>query len=138
MTQPVTKWENEAVKGMACTTNWVHREFMQQVDALRKREADYLDSLPVEPTEAILAALRTMHPDGDGYPEGFGEAMHLAHALRPMIESLETDESGRERDALLYIADRIAFGLEKAARQLDHISETLGNPGRIEREAKRG
>lgn len=136
MTRPVTSWENEAVHGMACTSERLHARDMKEIEALRKQQADYEALLPVEPMEVIKAALRTMHPGGDSYPEGFEEAMHLAHALRPMVETLDTDEPGPDRDALLYIADRIMFGLEKAARQIDHISNTLGNPDRIERKAK--
>ena len=136
MTRPVTSWENEAIRGMALSSERIHARDMKKIEALRKQQADYEALLPVEPIEVIKAALETMHPDGDSYPEGFEEAMHLAHALRPMVETLDTDEPGPDRDALLYIADRIMFGLANAARKLDHISETLGNPGRIEREAK--
>lgn len=137
MTRPVTSWENEAVRGMAFTSERAHARDMKEIEALRKQQADYEALLPVEPMEVIKAALETMHPDGgENYPKGFEEALHLSHALRPMVETLDTDEPGPDRDALLYIANRIAFGLEKAARQLDHISNTLGNPDRIEREAK--
>lgn len=137
MTRPVTNWENEAVRGMAFTSERAHARDMKEIEALRKQQADYEALLPVEPMEVIKAALETMHPDGDSYPEGFEEAMHLAHALRPMVETLDTDEPGPDRDALLYIADRIMFGLENAARKLDHISALLGTPERIERESRK-
>lgn len=137
MTRPVTDWENEEVGFKALASDRCLASHLKKVENLRKQQADYLASLPVEPMEVIKVALETMQADGDKYPEGFEEALRLSHALRPMVETLDTDEPGPDRDALLYIADRIMFGLANAARKLDHISETLGNPGRIWREAKR-
>lgn len=138
MTRPVTSWENEAIRGMALSGERIHARDMKKIEALRKQQADYEALLPVEPIEVIKAALETMHPDGgENYPKGFEEALHLSHALRPMVETLDTDEPGPDRDALLYIADRIMFGLENAARKLDHISALLGTPERIERESRK-
>lgn len=138
MTRPVTNWENEAARGMALSSERTHARDMKKIEALRKQQADYEALLPVEPMEVIKAALETMHPDGgENYPKGFEEALHLSHALRPMVETLDTDEPGPDRDALLYIADRIMFGLENAARKLDHISALLGTPERIERESRK-
>lgn len=136
MTSPVSTWENEKVKGAAlCCTRTLNRG-RAEVEKLRARQAEYLASLPTEPKEVISAALKEMHLNGESYPGAFEEAMHLSKALRPMIEHSDTDEPGPDRDALLWIADRIMFGLERTARNLDHISEILGNPRRIEREGE--
>lgn len=131
--RPVTTWDNEEVKGAALCADSVHADYLKRVNELRTRQADYRASLPTEPKEAIRAAMRAMHPKGESYPGAFEEAMHLSKAIRPMVEMLQTDDRGPDRDALLWIADRIAFGLEGVATKLDHISEILDTPGRIER-----
>ena len=73
-----------------------------------------------------------MHPDGDDYPEGIEEALHLSQALEAMIKDGDLDEEGRTRDAALYVADRVVFAMHRATRQLGRISDILKNPGRIE------
>lgn len=138
MTAPVSRWDNELVQGMALTADGVHAHQMERVDALRKRQAEYLASLPVEPKAAIRAALDKMHPDGWSYPVGFEEALHLSKALRPMIQHLDTSTPGPDRDALLWIADRIRAGLEDAERSLDQIAGILQQPLRLPDEARGG
>ena len=70
-------------------------------------------------------------------PEGFEEALYLSFALEPMIHRLDTDEPGIERDALLFIAGRVRWGLERSAVKLDLISDLLCNPNQIKREVAR-
>jgi len=133
-TKPVRDWENAGVKGLALCGEDVFQENMQKVRELRDRQAAYLDSLPSDPPEAIRAALKLMHPPGDEYPEGIEEALHLSHALAALVKDGDLDEGGFNRDAALYVADRVAFAMHRATRQLDRISDILGNPGRIERD----
>lgn len=136
MNRPVSDWENEGVDGAALCVPSVLEADREKVDRLRKQQAEYLAMLPVELNEVISAARRAMHPEGHSYPDAFEEVMHLSRALRPMVEHLQTDDHGPDRDALLWIADRIMFGLEGTSRKLDHISQILGNPARLKREAQ--
>ncbi len=131
---PVTSWENEGVKGAALCGDGVHADNMKRVDELRAQQARYRASLPVEPKESIKAALKELCPKGESYPNAFEEALHLSHALRPMVQLLKTEHPGPERDALLWIADRICFGLGDVAMKLDYVTDILGNPAKIERQ----
>lgn len=134
MSRPVTGWENERVNGMALTCDGVHKMKIEEVDALRKRQAEYVASLPADREAAISAAMELLHPGAESYPQGFENALHLAKALRPMVESMDLSVPGRDRDAVLWIADCIFDGLDDAMFALDRIGDILAKPGRLERE----
>ena len=135
--EPVTDWENDDSKGLALCAESLFREHVELAQARRDRQAAYLDSLPTDPTEVIRAALKLMHPRGETYLEGFEEALHLSVALEALIKDGDVDEEiSISRESALHIADRIVTSLRQAARQIDRISDILGNPPRIERESK--
>lgn len=131
----VTAWENETVKGMALSHDRVHQLDLDKIEGLRARQRDYLKSLPTNPEDCLRAAAKLLHTGGDVYPEGFAEAFFLSFALVPMIKNLETDMPGPERSALLYVADRIKCGLSRFAPALEEVSDILGNPARLKRDA---
>ena len=134
---PVSIHENEANHNMPLMAERVFSQSLAAVTRLRKRQADYLASLPTTAEDCGKAALGLLHPEGETYPEGFEEALYLSFALEPMIHRLDTDEPCIERDALLFIAGRVRWGLERSAVKLDLISDLLCNPNQIEREAAR-
>lgn len=128
---PVTDWENKAVKGHALCAEYVFREHIEDTQALRDRQAAYLESLPSDPPEVIRAARSLLHQDSDEYPEGIKEALHLSHALEALVKDGDLDENGKNRAAALYVAHRIVMAMHRATQQLDRISDILGNSGRI-------
>lgn len=130
--QPVTRWQNEEVKGHALCYEDLFTEHVEKTKALRERQATYLASLPTDPPEAIRAALKVLHPDGDCYPEGIEEAMNLTYALEAMMKDGDLDACGGSRDAALFLADRVTSALHRATRQMDRIADILGNSNRIE------
>ncbi len=132
--KPVTNWQNKAANGYALCGESIFRKHIEGTQALRDRQAAYLDSLPSDPPEVIRAALKLMHPNGDNYPEGIEEALHLSYALEALVKDGELDEEGRPRDAALYLADRVAYAMHRATRQLDRIADILRNPSRVERD----
>ncbi len=136
MNRRVSDWENEEVKGMALSCDSVHHDNMAKVKKLRDRQAAYRASLPTEPEAVRRAVDELLCPGAESYPGGFEEALHLSHALGPMITMLKTDVPGPDRDALLWIADHIMFGLEGASCAINQISDILGNPARIEDESR--
>lgn len=129
--RPVTSHENEAVKGQALIDQKGLEKNREKVDELRAQHAEYLASLPTEPKDCMDEALRALGPDGGNYPEGFEEAMHLSHTLAPMIHHLDASQPGPEREAMLYVAERICVGLFNAAAAINHAGEALANPGRL-------
>lgn len=133
-TTPVSEWENNAAKGYALCAEHTFRDHIERTQALRDRQAAYLESLPRNPPEAILAAIELMHPNGDSYPDGIEEALHLSCALEALVKDGDLAAECRTRDAALYVADRVAFAVHRATRQLDRIAHILRNPGRIERD----
>jgi len=135
---PVNNWENNEVKGHALCADYLFREHVERAQALRDRQASYLESLPTDPREVIRAALKLMHPTGDEYPDGIEEALHLSYALEALVKEGDLDAKGRSRDAALYVASQVSYAMHRATRQLDRISDTLGNPGRIERDGQEG
>lgn len=132
--EPVTDCENNGSKGYALCSASIFRDHVEGTRALRDRQAAYLESLPSDPKEVICAAYKLMHPDGDKYPHGIEEALHLSHALEALVKGGDLDTEGRTRDAALNVAHRVAYAMHRATRQLDRISDILGNPGRIERD----
>ncbi|RJL09439.1 hypothetical protein [Paracoccus siganidrum] len=132
----VMGWENAEVHGWALSSDNVFEEDMAKVRRLRKRQADYLNSLPTDPKVAISAARRLLHPGGAEFPDGFEEAMRLAWALVPMIEKLETERPAAEREAAIWIAQRVAEAIEVASERLEQIAEILDGPDRVERAAR--
>ncbi|WP_299677439.1 hypothetical protein [uncultured Roseobacter sp.] len=132
--KPVTRRENASVQGQALCADYIFRENIEKAERLRSQQANYLDSLPAEPSDAIRAALGLMNGGGLGYPEGAEEVLHFSVALEAMIQNGHIDEEGPVRDAALYMADRVAMAAWKMSTQLDLISDLLQNPGRIERD----
>lgn len=131
--EPVSSWTNQDVSGNALCAEHVWQENRSRIEDLRSRQRNYLDSLPTNPGEVIDAALRIMHPDGEEYPDGVEEAMHLACALEAMVRDGDLGAQGRFRDAAIYVSERVTYALHRATRQLDKMSDVLGNRDRIER-----
>ncbi len=134
--EPVTIWENEACNRLALVGESVFRQSVEEAQELRDRQAAYLASLPTDPREVIRAARELMQPTGEEYPDGIEEALHLSYALEALVNEGNLGAQGRSRDAALYVASQVSFALHRAVRQLDRISDILGNPGRIEREGE--
>lgn len=122
---PVTKWDNKTYHGLPLSDDVMHRAFMDDVAELRARQQVYEETLPSTSHEALGAALRVMHPDGEEYPEGLEKALHLSCALRALINGRDLDAEGLERDAALWIAGELIDGLSTAATRLDHVSNIL-------------
>ena len=130
--------ENKEGKGLALADERFFQERMAKIKDLRDRQAAYEASLPQDLPDIVIAARRIMHPDGDNYPEGIEEALHLSSALEAMIQAGDLDADGRARDAALYLADRLTSAMHRAVGNLDRISDILCNHARIEREAAAG
>lgn len=126
---PVTEWENTHASGLALLGEKYYQERLEYVQALRRRQATYLDSLPDEPKEAIQAAWAEMHPEGEKYPDGIEQALYLSYALAAQVKAGDAEDEGRSREAVLWVADRIALGLHRATFQLDRISDILRKAG---------
>ncbi|MBI6630704.1 hypothetical protein [Pontibaca salina] len=132
--EPVTEWESNQVHGHALTMDFVYDSFLRQTNALREKQARYLESLPTDPDAVIKAARKVMHRGGSRYPEGFEQALHLSYALDAMVRDGNVEDEGRTRDATIYLADQVASGLHRAALALDRIADILGNRERIARD----
>ncbi|MBZ0123841.1 MAG: hypothetical protein K8F31_08140 [Roseovarius sp.] len=122
---PVSNWENAHANGLALLNEEYFQERLEYIKALRRRQATYLDSLPDEPREAIRAAWAEMHPEGERFPDGIEQALYLAYALSAQVKAGDADDEGLSRDAVLWVADRIALGLHRATFHLDRISDLL-------------
>ena len=123
---PVSQSENEEVRGLALCCDSAFEDEMKLVDNLRSRQKAYRASLPTDPDEIITAALAAMYPGGGDYPDGFEEALHLSHALVVMVED-GIDDAGSNRDAAVYIADRVIECLRNLGRSLDQVGDLLSN-----------
>lgn len=136
--QPVPSWVNTEHGGQVLSCDRVFEDGLAKIKSLRQQQKEYEDSLPTDEAEAISQAMRLLCPKGESYPEGFEEALYLSAALAPMIKTLEIGEPGPDRDAVLFIADRVQMGLEAAHRKLDRISDTLSAPAVAKRKEKWG
>lgn len=133
--QPVSLWENESVKGMALVAESDFEEGVSKARKLRKRQAEYLKSLPFERDEAIRLALKYMEHDHGDYPEGIEEALHLSAMLVEALRASKVSGYEWEPEAAIYVADRIEMAMRKATIALDRAHDLLRNPARVEREA---
>lgn len=127
--RPVTDWENEEVHGKALSCRKLFEMDLAKVQALREREAAWQASLPKEAEEACKAALKEICSQDNDWGEPFKEAVYLSFALRPMIMHLRLDDHGPDRDALLWIVDRIQHRLEGEQARMDRVMDILGAPG---------
>jgi hypothetical protein len=125
----VTSYENQGVKGLALAAEGVLEMEFAEIAKLRKRQEDYLASLPVDPTECLSEALGTLEPGDESYPDGFEEAFYLSFAVGPMIRHLDGESYCSERDAMLYVADRVWDALMRLKPKLDHMKGVLCRPG---------
>ena len=87
--------------------------------------------MPTEPDEIISEALKIMHPDAQLYPAGIEDALHLSYALFEMVKN-GIDETGPNRDAAMYIADRVNTDLIRAALELERLGHVLANRHRTD------
>lgn len=134
--EPVSDWENEMAKGLALCDE---KNFQSRIDSIRELracQAAYVDSLPTDRGEANRQALRILHFDGNEFPDGVKEAMHLAFAVEAMIKDGGIDEPSPTRDAALGLADMLTFALMRGTEELKRISDILGNPERSEWDGK--
>lgn len=134
--EPVTKWENQALNREVFMGLTVREGHLARVDKLRARQAEYLASLPTDPTECLSAALEVLQPDEySSLPDGLEEAFNLAFAIEPMISDLMADDPSPALDALLFVARRVREGLEKTVPRIEHVIKIIGNPDRVTKEA---
>ncbi|QOL80455.1 hypothetical protein [Pseudooceanicola spongiae] len=132
--ESVKAWQNESVHGLALCAEHIFKDHIQKAEDLRAQEASYRAGLPKTPDDALRSGLRVIHPEGEDYPEGVEEALHLSFALEAMLRKGELDEAGPSHDAALYVADRITLAMQLVVRQLDYLSDVLGSPGRVARD----
>lgn len=131
---PVSSYENRRVKGLALCAPSAFEENISEAKSLRERHQRFLDGLPEMPDAALDEALNIMHPNGDNYPKGIEDALHLSYALETMISSEALDVDGRPKEAAKYIAAQLALSMHEAALELDRMQYVLGNPKRLARE----
>ena len=132
--RPVTDAENESVKGQALCHESVLQDHLAAVQALRAKQRAYLETLPTDPDEVVRAALKVMNPKGYRYPEGFEDALHIAHGLAFLIEHGEIEEGGFDRESARYLANTMVVNLRACRRRFDHLTDILGGPSRAKRE----
>lgn len=126
MNKRVESYENLEAGGYVLCDQQFFDQHVEDVKALRERQAAYLDSLPSDPVEAIRAAKKLLHPGGDEYPGGLEEALNLSVALEALakFDGCEPATSA----ATAYIAQRVVSLLQDTTRQIDQISDILGSP----------
>lgn len=131
----VSHWENENTKGLALCSQGIFEDYIEEAQKLRDRQAQYEASLPTDPAEIIAAAKSALQPDCGDYPEGLEEIRHLSTALTVLARHGDFDTHSPERDAAVYMSDRIERAVRRVVSQLDRVADVLGTPGRLEREA---
>lgn len=108
--RPVSDWENYEVKGGALSCKDVYLKHLVEVDDLRQRQKAYVDSLPKDPTGALLEIHRTINDAGD-----IGADDYAPRAALEIIRSLAThnalDDSQHMRDAIIWLAEQGQGGL---------------------------
>ncbi|MGR3515383.1 MAG: hypothetical protein ACU0GG_21675 [Paracoccaceae bacterium] len=123
--RPVTRHENREAKGGALACDRVWKGHVEEVEELRRRQADYLATLPTEPHQAMEAIRKSMHPSGQSYPEGVERAYYFSLAIQALTKSEFLSEGGPESDAIYYLADVMEDDLRNVMGDLDHISAIL-------------
>lgn len=131
----VSSFENDEVGGLALSCEPIFQDRISQAKKLRERQAAYLATLPTDPTEVVRASLKLMNPNGNNYPEGIEEALHLSTALAALFRGDDPFDSDRTYEAAMYIAERVSDAMHEATNQLDHVSDILCNPARNEKGA---
>lgn len=126
MNKRVESYENLEAGGYVLCDQKFFDQHIEEVKALRERQAAYLDSLPSDPFEAIRAAKKLLHPEGDEYPGGLEEAINLSIALEALAKADQVDPATTE--ATVWIAQRVVSLLQDTTKQIDQISDILGSP----------
>lgn len=136
--RPIDEAKNQSVFGFALCGESIFEERLAEIKQLRETQKAYNASLPNDPHGAVREIFSLLHDDNCGsYPEGFEEALYLSASLGPMIRMLGLSEPGADQEAILYIADKIQFGLERARQRIDRandIAASVKRSGRNEAE----
>lgn len=76
--------------------------------------------------------LKWLQPEGQQFPQDYEEVRHLGPALRSMIEAGNLDQAGPDRDAALFVADKLVECLTSHTSSLNSLREavrkSLGSP----------
>ncbi|MFN3823595.1 MAG: hypothetical protein ACK4RN_06410 [Pseudorhodobacter sp.] len=133
--EPVSYDENRAVGGKALCGEGVWKDDLAQIEQLRARQAAYRESLPQDDSAAISAAWQHLSPRGESYPDGFERALYTAYAIEVIVRT-DAAQEGFGLEAAAFLAESVTDDLRRVQRSLDRVSDILGNPARIEQNAK--
>lgn len=84
-----------------------------------------VETIEKEAGELVNELLALMPPEHVDYPEGFYEALQLAHAIQAFLRSGEPLSAGPERDAVLFVASRLIDALHTTETKLERMSQIL-------------
>jgi hypothetical protein len=133
---PVSKWENESVNGMALSSDSIFDDDIKKIRQLRKRQAEYLNTLPTDPDAAIRIALDHLSHDYGQYPEGVEDALHLSAILMDALQYSKVSDLDFDPEAAIHVASQINKAIRKAVAALDRASDVLLNPAKSQCELK--
>ena len=130
--RPVSHRENNKVHGQALCCSRVLDMDMEEVGALRERQARFLATLPEEPQEALDLSFKILNQGFGNYIEGFEEALHLSQVLASLMKRGDLEEDSRELEAAEFVSQQVADHLHRTRSQLDYLGHVLRNPRRLE------
>lgn len=108
---PVSDSENAETKGAALACEAIYQDNLQKVSRLRKRQAEYLASLPTEPTEKLTSIMELMKGEHDRFPDEAHQALNLSVMLEVFVKHGDMELHSPEHKAAIYVAEMITDNL---------------------------
>lgn len=109
----------------------VFDSFVRTVKAARQKIDESERQLPLNAEDAVKAALRILHHDGDRYPADFEDVLCRMQVLNVALNAEDWEEFHRMiRDLPRYV-ERMLSNLEWLGRELDKVSAALGYKRRL-------
>lgn len=132
----VSSYENRRVSGLALCADQVFEDKIEEATELRKRQADYLASLPQDAEEVIATARARLEDDYGVFVKALEAAEHQSVALTCVLgqmfdgEALYPDQKAAE-----YLSMQVEDAVRTCKHEIKAALDVLRNPARIEREA---
>lgn len=128
--EPVSNYENESVNGHALCNPKLWEAHKAEVERMRRRQTDYIASLPSYAPDAIRSALKVLAPDAEEMPPCLERAGHLSALLEVALRNGTEENLWQARESLAWAAERLATDLSDMQRllatALDHLRAPIG------------
>jgi hypothetical protein len=116
--KPVSAEENAEVKGMALAGEVIFQGHLKKIGDLRKRQAEYIEQLPTEPSEKLRSIKGLLEGSYDSFPDEAYKALHFSVVLEHLVKHGDLEPHSPDQTATAFIAEMLSDNLQALQKKL--------------------